>query len=73
MSHEDVLRFEMLADVDDLVARTLQWTREEWTWEPLQRCASMLHRVLGRVESLRIRLESPLIVATFGGTGTGKS
>jgi hypothetical protein len=29
--------------------------------------------VLGRVEALRIRLEAPLVVATFGGTGTGKS
>ncbi|MGE0373806.1 MAG: dynamin family protein [Planctomycetaceae bacterium] len=73
MSHNELIRLEMLAEVDDLTDRTAQWAAEHWPWEPLQRCAAMLRRVLGRVESLRIRLEAPLIVATFGGTGTGKS
>ena len=45
----------------------------ESAWEPAQRAAALLKRVLGRVESLRVRLEAPLVVATFGGTGTGKS
>jgi hypothetical protein len=34
---------------------------------------ALLRRVLERVETLRLRLETPLVVATFGGTGTGKS
>ena len=33
----------------------------------------MVNRVLPRVDSLRVRLDAPLVVATFGGTGTGKS
>ena len=32
-----------------------------------------MDRLAGRLSALRIRLESPLVVATLGGTGTGKS
>eukprot|EP00913_Durusdinium_trenchii_P013385 g12566.t1 len=40
---------------------------------PMNRSRALVRRLLSRCESLRIRLEAPLIVATFGGTGTGKS
>lgn len=73
MHHDELIRLEMLAEVDDLTARTSHWAEQDWPWEPLQRSAAVLRRVLARVQSLRIRLEAPLIVATFGGTGTGKS
>jgi ABC-type multidrug transport system fused ATPase/permease subunit len=32
-----------------------------------------VRKIVERVSTLRIRLESPIVVATFGGTGTGKS
>ncbi len=73
MKHDELARLEMLAEVDDLTARVSQWAERDWPWEPMQRSAALLRRVLGRVEALRIRLEAPLIVAMFGGTGTGKS
>ena len=38
-----------------------------------QTCGAIIDRLAGRLNALRIRLESPLIVATLGGTGTGKS
>ena len=63
----------MLAQVDELVDRLTNWTGPESDWEPLQHCRALVRRLLARVETLRIRLEAPLIVATFGGTGTGKS
>ena len=39
----------------------------------MNRCGALVRRLLTRLETLRIRLEAPLVVATFGGTGTGKS
>jgi ABC-type multidrug transport system fused ATPase/permease subunit len=33
----------------------------------------VVRKIVERVSTLRIRLESPIVVATFGGTGTGKS
>src|SRR5262249_32219195 len=33
----------------------------------------LVSRLLDRLEPLRVRWEAPLVVATFGGTGTGKS
>ncbi|MEZ6051182.1 MAG: GTPase domain-containing protein [Planctomycetaceae bacterium] len=73
MSHAEIARLEMLAEVDGLTADVRQWSERESHWEPINRCAGLLRRVLGRVESLRVRHEAPLVVATFGGTGTGKS
>lgn len=73
MSHDELARLEVLAEVDDLTARLSQWAEQPWMWEPMQRCRALIQRVLGRVASLRLRLEAPLVVAMFGGTGTGKS
>lgn len=39
----------------------------------MNRASALVRRLLSRVEALRLRLEAPLVVATFGGTGTGKS
>ncbi|MDB5389463.1 MAG: hypothetical protein JWM11_5109, partial [Planctomycetaceae bacterium] len=73
MSVPELLQLELLAQVDDLLGRLNSWLDVDPTWEPLQGCRALLRRVLSRVETLRIRLEAPLVVATFGGTGTGKS
>jgi hypothetical protein len=73
MSSPELAQLEMLAQVDQLVDRLRGWVEPEPDWEPLQHCRALVRRLLSRVETLRIRLEAPLIVATFGGTGTGKS
>src|SRR4029077_7748588 len=73
MSSPELAQLEMLAQVDELVDRLAQWATPEPAWQPLQHCRALVRRLLSRVETLRIRLEAPLIVATFGGTGTGKS
>lgn len=73
MPSPELAQLEMLAQVDQLIDRLRRWVEPESSWEPLEHCRALLRRLLTRVETLRIRLEAPLIVATFGGTGTGKS
>src|SRR5512138_3385536 len=73
MVHDELQRLEMLAEVDDLTASVAAAAQFDSPWEPLRRTSALLRRVLERVRTLRIRLEAPLVVATFGGTGTGKS
>jgi hypothetical protein len=63
----------LLHDVDDLTARVRRWVGEPVGWEPAVRARGLAVQVLERVQTLRVRLETPLVVATFGGTGTGKS
>jgi hypothetical protein len=69
----DIAQLEVLAQVDEIIERLAQWAAGESAWEPVNHCRALIKRVLSRIDSLRIRLESPLVVATFGGTGTGKS
>lgn len=63
----------MLTEVDELIARLTAFSDEDSDWAPANTCRAVLQRLLGRVQTLRVRLESPLVMATFGGTGTGKS
>lgn len=69
----ELAQLQMLAEIDALVSRITRWTEQEVPWGPAQQCRSLLKRLLDRVDSLKIRLEAPLVIATFGGTGTGKS
>lgn len=69
----ELAQLEMLAQVDELISRLSRWAAPPCPWEPLEHCHALVRRLLSRVETLRIRLEAPLVVATFGGTGTGKS
>jgi hypothetical protein len=73
MPSPELAQLEMLAQVDQLLGRLRRWVEPESSWEPLEQSRALIRRLLTRVETLRIRLEAPLIVATFGGTGTGKS
>ncbi len=73
MSQSEIAQLELFAQIDELIRRLRQWTDGESAWEPLNHCRAVMRRLLPRLESLRIRLEAPLVVATFGGTGTGKS
>ncbi len=63
----------ILADIDDLVVRVQRWMKDAPAWDSAKKARSLVSKIVDRVHSLRIRLESPLVVATFGGTGTGKS
>ena len=69
----ELAQLELLAQVDDLVARLGTWSIEPSAWEPIQQSQSLVKRLLSRLEPLRTRVEAPLVVATFGGTGVGKS
>jgi hypothetical protein len=72
MSHE-LAQLELLAQIDDLTERLQSWSGRASPWEPLQQSRALLKRLLQRLDPLRLRLEAPLVVATFGGTGVGKS
>lgn len=73
MSEPQLDHLELLARMDELVARAGQWCQRPATWQSQREAQALLQRVLQRIESLKIRLEAPIVCATFGGTGTGKS
>lgn len=73
MTNPELEQLDLLSRIDELVDRLRQWAEPGAAWGPMNRCRALVKRLLSRVETLRIRLEAPLIVATFGGTGTGKS
>lgn len=73
MSDSEFAQLELFAEIDELVRRLRGFVETHSAWEPLSHGQAVLRRLLGRVETLRIRLEAPLVVATFGGTGVGKS
>lgn len=73
MLNSEVRQLELLSSIDDLQHRVDAWIAQPCDWEQVRRSQSLLKRVVDRVDTLRVRLEAPLVVATFGGTGTGKS
>jgi len=72
-NNPELVQLQMLAEIDELVSRISRWTEQDVPWGATRQCRSLLNRLLKRVDNLRIRLETPLVIATFGGTGTGKS
>lgn len=73
MSDVDLNQLELLARVESVMRQAHAWTEAASTWQPIGQAQNLMRRVLARTDSLRVRLEAPLVVATFGGTGTGKS
>lgn len=73
MDRDQLEQIALLAEIDDLTDRLKSWIANCPAWEPARKARSLVSHLLDRVATLRIRLESPLVVATFGGTGTGKS
>ena len=69
----ELAQLELLSNVDDLIARLSAWSAESSAWESVQREKRLVQRMLERLEPMRARVEAPLVVATFGGTGVGKS
>lgn len=70
---EQLEHIALLTEVDDLTDRLRRWIDDCPNWETARRSRSLVKHLLDRVAVLRIRLETPLVIATFGGTGTGKS
>lgn len=69
----ELAQLELLANIDELVNQLQAWSAQPSAWETVQQGKSLVRRLLQRVEPLRARVEAPLVVATFGGTGVGKS
>ncbi len=73
MTSSELAHLELLAEVDAVVAELRAWADSAPPWPAGRACKALIDRLVDRSESLRIRLEAPLVVATLGGTGTGKS
>ncbi|MHC4877837.1 MAG: GTPase family protein [Planctomycetota bacterium] len=73
MNESEIAQLELFAQVDELLRRLRDWSAGESSWQPMNESRALVRRLLSRLDTLRVRLEAPLVVATFGGTGTGKS
>lgn len=73
MSEHELTQLELLAEIDTLVEDLRAWAESAPGWEPARTAQALIRRLLERVEGIRIKLDAPLVVATLGGTGTGKS
>ena len=73
MNDSEIAQLELFAQVDELLRRLREWSDGDSAWQPMNESRALVRRLLGRLDTLRVRLEAPLVVATFGGTGTGKS
>jgi hypothetical protein len=73
MESHDLASLELLADVDALLADLQKWSDHAPDWPPARICQALVRRLTERTQSLRVRLDAPLVVATLGGTGSGKS
>ncbi|MEE9602073.1 MAG: GTPase domain-containing protein, partial [Thermoguttaceae bacterium] len=69
----EIARLELLADVDALAGRLERWAENAPDWQPAESARALIRRLAARAEKLKLRLDAPLVVATLGGTGTGKS
>ena len=73
MPRDDFAHLELLAEVDSLLADLSRWAESAPDWPPARACQALVRRLEDRAAGLRVRLEAPLVVATLGGTGAGKS
>lgn len=73
MSRPELAHLELLAEVDSLTEAVERWAETVPDWQPARMCQAMVRRLIERTRTLRIRLDAPLVVATLGGTGVGKS
>ena len=74
MALPELAYLQLLAEIDALLERLDRWAAHAPAgWPPAESCRALVRRLAGRATALRLRLEAPLVVATLGGTGTGKS
>jgi hypothetical protein len=69
----ELAQLELLAEIDALAARLERWANGAPDWQPAEMCRALVKRLLERVEGMKIRWDAPLVVATLGGSGSGKS
>ncbi|MCC6123937.1 MAG: hypothetical protein IT426_03165 [Pirellulales bacterium] len=69
----DLAQLELLAEIDALAARLERWANGAPDWQPAETCRAMVKRLNERLAGMRIRWDAPLVVATLGGSGSGKS
>ncbi len=73
MSEHELAHLTLLAEVDTLLAELQTWAERAPDWSPARSCQALIRRLASRADTLKVRLEAPLVIATLGGTGTGKS
>jgi len=73
MANAEAEQLELLAQIDALVGRLRRWAQSAPDWPPAETCRALVERLADRAEALRLRVAAPLVVATLGGSGTGKS
>jgi len=66
-------RLQLLAEVDALLDRLRRWAESAPRWQPAETARALVRRFDQRASAWKVRLAAPLVVATLGGTGTGKS
>lgn len=71
--HPDLNQLALLARIDELSSQLDAWCDRPSAWQALRTEQFFVRRVLERLGKIRARLAAPLVVATFGATGTGKS
>ena len=69
----ELAQLELLAEIDGLSEALEHWASDTPPWQCARTCRALIVRLLERIEGLRVRLQAPLVVATLGGTGVGKS
>lgn len=73
MTSPELTHLELLAEMDSLSEALERWADSSPEWPAARTCRALVRRLGERMGSMRVRLEAPLVVATLGGTGTGKS
>lgn len=73
MVSPQLAHMELLAQIDALIGELRAWAENAPQWPAGVECQALARRLVDRADTLRVRLDAPLVVATLGGTGTGKS
>lgn len=73
MHPASLTQLELLAEMDALLGELRGWADSAPVWQSARSCQAVLRQFLHRAEVLRRRVDAPVVVATLGGTGTGKS
>lgn len=73
MSECEIHQLELLAELDCLSESLSRWEGLAPEYQPARACSALVRRLVERLGAIRVRLDAPLVVATLGGTGVGKS
>ncbi len=73
MPRPELAHLELLAEIDTLTRTLQRWADSAPECEEARISSALVRQLVDRAATARVRLEAPLIVATLGGTGTGKS